>query len=711
MNKKQIKFTPKARLIQILGEHLIKDATVGLIELVKNSYDADATKVEIIMDSLNTPNAKITIKDNGLGMSEEQFINNWMNPASGHKEMQKVEEKRTKLGRLPLGEKGVGRFAVQQIGNKLLMISKVHGNDNELNVEIDWKDFDNYNLDLSQIPINYSLDNHSKIIDRASGTTLEISDLKSAWSEDDIRRISTSLKRMKSPFKEIDNFEVFLNFENCPDSFLKYSDIEGSDLINKAHYTLYAIVDKKGELDFEYNFKLPGFKTNKKEGHLNLLLNTDINISEPILCGGFFVKLFAFDRKVSSLKSTDISRTSLRKMTGVSVYRDGIRIFPYGEEGNDWLNLDNRRIQNPGERIGNDQVIGLIEIDQKENSLLIDKTNREGLIENQAYHQFAIILIGIINILETEMMDDRRLVNPPKKQSDKNMDDVIQNVKKDIDKLVSKIKAENPEDSVRVKEELQTIFKMVDDIKKITKDEIEDIQHINDMLFNLAGTGLAAERFTHEFSRLVAGANASLDRLSGNVDMKVPHIKKEINTIRAALEALRNDIKLLGPMFYVKKVAQEKELNIYDIIKNTISLQEHFLDKEKIKHKILGDPFKVTMREGSCMQIFNNLIDNSIYWLSKKSETDKRTINLIMDSKNLCVYVSDSGPGIVQRYRDKIFDPFFSLKVEEGRGLGLYIVKEILEEKNMDIILVEKEDYPDLLNGASFKIIFKDKYE
>ena len=82
-----------------------------------------------------------------------------------------------------------------------------------------------------------------------------------------------------------------------------------------------------------------------------------------------------------------------------------------------------------------------------------------------------------------------------------------------------------------------------------------------------------------------------------------------------------------------------------------------------------------------------------------------------MDSKNKVVYVSDSGPGVVSRYRDKIFDPFFSMKVEEGRGLGLYIAKEILEEKNWSILLVNKDEYPDLLNGANFKIIFNNKYE
>jgi HSP90 family molecular chaperone len=138
----QIIFTPKARLIKILGEQLIKNATVGIIELVKNSYDADATEVQIIMQFLNTPDAKIIIKDNGTGMDLPTFKNKWMNPATGHKEEQKENKERSKLKRLPLGEKGVGRFAAQQIGNRLVMITKTIATEQELFVDVDWSMFD-----------------------------------------------------------------------------------------------------------------------------------------------------------------------------------------------------------------------------------------------------------------------------------------------------------------------------------------------------------------------------------------------------------------------------------------------------------------------------------------------------------------------------------------------------------------------------------------
>jgi len=259
-------------------------------------------------------------------------------------------------------------------------------------------------------------------------------------------------------------------------------------------------------------------------------------------------------------------------------------------------------------------------------------------------------------------------------------DEVINNFKKTIDSIA----------------DLQTHF----------NEAVEDLETSNKRLFHLAGTGLAAERFTHEFSRLVSGANDSLLRLRNLIDIKVPKVKKEIDTIYGALEALRNDIKLLGPVFYIKKVAQEKELDLEEIISNSLLLMESSLNKASIKVEILGSNFKTKMREGSCMQIFVNLLDNSVYWLSKKTETDKRLIKIILESRTKSIYFTDNGPGVVARYREKIFEPFFSMKGETGRGLGLYIAKEILEEIKGDIFLINKDDFPGLMEGASFKLVF-----
>ena len=483
-----------------------------------------------------------------------------------------------------------------------------------------------------------------------------------------------------------------------------------SDILDKAHYKLFGIVDEEGNFEFEYDFSLTGFKKNHKEGQFNLVKRFDLKITGKPLCGGFIVYLHNYDKSTEWLKRSHIARKDIEALCGVSIYRDGIRILPYGEKGDDWLELDKRRIQVPTKRIGNDTIIGMIEIDQVSNTKLKDKTNREGLIENDAFHQFCSLVLATVKILEDERYDDR----PPdkfkkKKSSEDDFKKSINEVKSDLSNTAKQLsKSSNENDLKLVAKSVEKIASKIVEVEEEVKYSSEAQKLEREILFNLAGTGLAAERFTHEFARLVRGANDALKRLSKLIDIGSAKIKKEVDIIYSSLEALRNDIRLLGPMFYVKKVANEKELDIKQVIQNTIYLQEQWLNKESIKIELLGDTFIVKMREGSCMQIFNNLIDNSIFWLSRKSELDRRKIRIILDSTSPSAYVSDSGPGVIPRYNDKIFDPFFTMKTENGRGLGLYIVKEILEEKHWDITLISKDDYPDLLEGASFKITFSE---
>lgn len=709
---KEINFTPKARLIKILGEQLIKDATVGIIELVKNSYDADATKVEIVMHSLNTPDAKIIIRDNGTGIDLPTFTKKWMNPATGHKEEQKERKERTKLKRLPLGEKGVGRFAAQQIGNHLKMITKTIETEQELFVDIDWSKFDERGKDLHEVTVGYKMQTSDKFKYKETGTILEIAKLKSEWTKDEIAKVSNSLRRMKSPFKGANNFDVTLRFENCPEELERYADLETSDILEKAHYTFFAIVNDKGEVEYDYEFKMPGFKKVKYSDKGNIINDTKENPNLNVSVGEFLVNLHVYDRTPSRIKSTNINKKDLDEWCGVSVYRDGIRIMPYGEKGNDWLKLDNRRIQRPGELISNDQVIGMIEINQDSNIHLKDKTNREGLIEDEYYEKFRSLTLGVISIFEALQKDDRKKLNPPKEKTKaEDVNSRIDFVVKEINDISKIVENRDDEVAVKAKAAFGTIGQNISDIKQQVSDTIEELEKDKQTLFNLAGTGLAAERFTHEFARLVNGALSSIERLKKRIDLSDAKTKKEVDSINGALEALRNDIRLLGPMFYIKKVAKEKELSIAEIIKNTISLQEPFIEKAGIELIVKGDSFDITMREGSCMQIFNNLIDNAIFWCSRKSETDKKQIKILINAKEKTVYVSDSGPGIATRYRDKIFDPFFSMKGEDGRGLGLYIVKEIMDEKNFGIYLVTEDDFKELLTGATFKLVFNDNKE
>lgn len=711
MAKFKKSFVPKARLIQILGEHLIKDATVGLMELVKNAYDADATGVEIEMSDIGSETAKITIRDNGSGMDDKTFLTKWMNPATGHKEIQKIARKRTVLGRLPLGEKGVGRFAAQQIGDRLKMVSKVKNAAEELVVEIDWKLFENHEKNLSDVEVEYTYAKAEHFSKEKSGTMLEITHLKSDWTESDVKRISNTLKRMKSPFKGANDFEVMLSFSGCPEEFEKYRNLELTDIIDKAHYKFFALVDGSGILDYEYDFNLPGSNSQHRKDTADLLKESgEFAAGEKLLCGGIAVHLCHYSKDKSVLQGSGLNAKDIAELCGVSVYRDGMRILPYGERGNDWLELDNRRIQETS-RIGNDTIIGMVEINQSANSILKDKTNREGLIENEAYYQLRKLILAIINEFETEIKEDKPKKQKSKEKPDLEAEKAINSAQAVVGAVISDLE-KSPDSGNRGKaEELRKVEAQLEDVRKRVNLASREFESTSKTLFNLAGTGLAAERFTHEFARLVSGANSSLDRLRTQLTPLKPKVKKEIDAIGATLEALRNDIRLLGPMFYIRKVAKEKELDIKEIIESTLLLQDNAISKAQVQPSVSGESFKIFMREGSCMQIFNNLIDNTVYWLSRKSEGDDRKLKIVLDPKTSSVYVSDSGPGVTSRHRDMIFEPFFSMKGEEGRGLGLYIVKEILDEKKWSIGLVEQDEYPGLLKGANFKIVFAEANE
>lgn len=147
MNTKNSHFRPRARLMLELGEQLIKNESVAILELIKNSYDAFAPKVTVELSHLDDiEKGCIIIQDDGIGMSRYVVENHWMEPATPNKK-RIVEEckepiERNGVCRVPLGEKGIGRFGAHKLGNHIKLISKSEDSENEVFFEINWKDFD-----------------------------------------------------------------------------------------------------------------------------------------------------------------------------------------------------------------------------------------------------------------------------------------------------------------------------------------------------------------------------------------------------------------------------------------------------------------------------------------------------------------------------------------------------------------------------------------
>lgn len=244
-------FKPRAQMLLQLGEQLIKNENIAVLELVKNSYDADATEAKVIMTDVDQPlSGYIEIIDNGYGMNLDVIRNIWMEPGNSHKREIVNKNERTPLGRLPIGEKGIGRFGVHKLGKRIELISKTK-NDKEVVLKIDWNKFESAEY-LSDVNIDVAEREPEYFTDGKTGTYMRIDNLSKAWTRGMMRSLYRSLTTLNSPFDSNKSFSVKLktNRREWLEGILKFEDIKK-----------YALFEGEIELSgdqmvaFDYEFK------------------------------------------------------------------------------------------------------------------------------------------------------------------------------------------------------------------------------------------------------------------------------------------------------------------------------------------------------------------------------------------------------------------------------------------------------------------------
>ena len=399
-------FRPRAKLVSLLGDQLISDAAVGLIELVKNSYDADATNVDVTLQGLTNPeDTVIIVHDNGIGMSLEDLTGKWFSPATSHKEQAKARNQRTKLGRLPIGEKGVGRFAAHKLGRRLTLVTRKEDQP-EIVVSVDWDEFDSAELFLDGVTMRVEMREPELYTGNSTGTRMEMAIARSSWNLKLVKKVHRALRRLQSPFKRHRDRKFCVGFR-CPEH-PELENIDPVEFLERSHYNIKVRVSKSGIATYTYSCAHPEVDSREIENKESLvpLALSELSGNKPA-CGPFAFELYVWQRSVKHMKQSGISPAELNAMCGVSIYRDGLRVYPYGEPGNDWLYLDQERIQSPSEKLGNNQVVGLVYIDQGRNLELRDKTNREGLIENDAFNDLRALIRAAIKLFSVYWRKDR----------------------------------------------------------------------------------------------------------------------------------------------------------------------------------------------------------------------------------------------------------------------------------------------------------------
>jgi signal transduction histidine kinase len=707
--------------VSVLGEHLISDQAVGLIELVKNAYDADATEVLIeLLGLTHADTTTVIVRDNGTGMTIDDIADKWLSPAVDHKERAKQQRQRTKLGRLPIGEKGVGRFAVHQIGRALELVTRVAGG-REIFFKINWDDFESGEKFLDSVDLTVQEREPEVFTADSTGTLIKIGRARCQWTRPLLEKVHRTLRRLQSPLRQ-DERTKFNLIVTCPD-YPEFENIDLTDILDKAHYEFRALVDAEGRCDFEYRCSHPAVPPRGKSDTADLvpLAGEELHGTPPA-CGPFWINLYVWDRTKDYLAQSQVSTKELNAQCGVSLFRDDLRVLPYGDPGNDWLLLDQERIQDPSGKIGNNQVIGVIQVLQESNLQLRDTTNRQGLIENEAFNDLRALSRAAIRLFTTYWKKDR----PPARDSVRKgqgslevargvasglketaREDVQVEVPTPAEEAEEGEVIEGPSEGKTRVSQRKAVEMLIENLDGAARTDSEKERRI-ERLLTLAGTGLAAERVVHEFGRQVAAAHEGLAQLRKLVPGGSRSLEA-VKVLETCLDTLKSEFRILAPYEAVDRSHKQAAVSLRDAAELALTINKRLIEASAIQAVIGGEDFEVHTRHAWIVQVLDNLVNNACYWLGSMPPEGARLLRIVLDRDRRQVLVVDNGPGVHEEAKDHLFEPFFSMK-GGGTGLGLYISKEVMQRVPGTIRLLTDAD-PRLderfANGGRFLLDFQ----
>lgn len=690
------KFKPRARLLTQLGNQLIKNESIALIELVKNSYDADATEVNICMEGVDNPETgKITIEDDGCGMSALTVENVWLEPGSDFKAKKLANKAASpKFKRLPIGEKGIGRFGVHKLGNVIEMVTKAEGA-KEVFIKIDWSKFDDYEY-LEQVPIvikERARPLHFK--NGNTGTKITISSLRQAWERGIAREVKRSMTALTSPFETNDSFSANLEIPDKPkwfDGLLSWEKVKDYSLyhfkimisgsaIKKFEYefTPWASMPKLSKRTVQLkkipiseveryvdNFKTLQRKDEKGKAEFFSLENDNDKVGKIIFEGYIFDQ----DPFILNLGVSDKTgyKEYLKANGGVRVFRDGLRVYDYGEHENDWLDLDYRRFQRPGRSISNNLILGAVYLNRESSTSLIEKTNREGFVDNSAYKKFKSAILHCIELIETLRLQDKTRLRETYGATPKS--EPVMHVLGEAKKYVEEKVHERP-----IKNQI---------IKYLNKVE-DDYKRISENLLKAAGAGLSMSVVIHEVEKIIAEVEKVLINDGGSE--RVLNLVKHLSSlIDGYAEIIRGSSRTTEDL---KKIIDQALFNI-----------EYRLSAHKIKvipsYKQYSGNSRVSITRSPVIGALMNLIDNSIFWLERAYKANRNLdkklfIGLAEDNLKIYLIVADNGTGFLIP-TENLKEPFVSGK-PDGIGLGLHIASEVLLAQKGLLIFPDKGDF------------------
>lgn len=681
---------------RLIGRDLITDRVTALFELVKNCYDANATEVTISFDNVGTvnDNSSISIVDDGFGMSFSDIQDKWMVIGTSNKRTSPYTP--PPFNRKCVGEKGIGRFAVDKLGDNLKIITKQTNYEQWLNVIIDWESYySQSNPTNNQMTLFTDVENHYNYTPASilseHGTTLKITKIREIWLKDDINRFIAEAAKLVSPFT---NLSYPLSIRVIAPEYgidtVATKNIEDVNISTISFSLEYHPISKAQDTSFY----------NEETGTI------DIRQIPRKSFGGISMKVYYFDDAARRRYRKDFPNNQI---DGIKIYRDGIITTPFAENESDddkkrdILGIDKRLWKNIFDRVSSREIIGFVEITKQENPNIIDATNRQDFVDNKEYQDLKDFIITQLDSIENykkHLRDEKR-----KKDSD-----TLESAGQDLQSFISSVETiaqQNP----NLKDSLDPVVEQARRTGKAVKKAIQNKKEAEKEFARKESIYMSIMSLQEYAIHITHAVRTTLNKIRDRVEyfnMFFPNPEEDALFARYAKEMFsefKNANRVIDYMLsYSQSNIQPEDIQLDDTIREIFTEYQPQFDNNNIKADIII-PEIITLRNTHKQffrDIFQNILDNSIKALKNVSQRMIRC-SVISEDTDLVIKISDNGNGIPVEKREWVFGLYNTTTQEQGgAGVGLYIVKTRVESLKGSVSIVDSE-FGDA--GTTIKIV------
>lgn len=752
----KLTFSIDSRLLEELGENLVRRNHVALAELIKNAYDADATQV--VLKFINARQnedreSEIRVIDDGVGMTPDEIQENWMRIAT----TDKVRNPESDVyGREKTGEKGIGRFACRRLANRLELESVAYDESDDVykrtTVEFNWEDFEREE-DIDSVPVDAEVE---YLEDAETGVTLHLLDLKDRWDQQDFNTLRRNVITLSvvQPQKRGEKYEEDPGFEIEFDA-PEFEKGEGT-LLEQFHEAgwgcLEGEITEGGEIKLALEAKLIGKQEYTLSKSAEGLEDTSFRIS-------FVPRQKEHFRDPQTL-SLQRAKEIMDEQAGIRVYKGGFRVYPYGGPDDDWLGIgpqyqqrtprpdeefeslaEGLNLHQPFERVNlvypnNRNLIGRVNIGPDAD--LTMKASREGFVENNTFSELKRILRLSLQWLtlqyshykaeksEQELEEDVAKLEEEVSEEDEDGEESEEKAEtgssrsEQVDQAISVLEhvSETATESVP-DDEREVSEDVVDTATDVIRNSIERQEREIDFLRSAFSVNQLVFGFSHELRSMINQLDSNAKHIENAVEDLPEDHEERFADIAQELREMRNrfeeQLNLFGIFMESGEGKEEERIPVQPIVDDVIEGGTYILEEQGIEASnevpsLLESP---PMYESELYSIIINLFTNSLKAVIAESG-ERKTISISGEETGdgIRLRVCDTGIGLSEGQQEQAFQPLvsdpggelydrlaetmsetMSEELGSGTGLGLSIVRDIAEKHGGSAQFVEAEDW------------------